>query len=173
MRTCRQQLMRAQFLDWGPATDGTGMKLDRRFWIEQLGAVICGVELDAVICGVELGAMIHGVELFFPTMIFFCHVNRHADATLGQAMELDAVSHGVETSNLDVMKHGVDPLGPKLSLSFPEVQKRIFLKKSQIVKNMDHPLPQLTVDNETYAMIFFFLYVLLLHIFNKADVENA
>ena len=29
MRTWQQLLMRAQFLDWGPATDGTGMKLDR------------------------------------------------------------------------------------------------------------------------------------------------
>ena len=51
-------------------------------------------------------------------------------------MELDTVIHGVETSNLDAMKHGVDPLGPKLSLSFSRVQKRIFFKKKdQIVKN--------------------------------------
>ena len=87
--------------------------------------LMCG----AVICGVELGALFHGVKLFFSDEDFFCHVNRHADATLGQAMELDAVIHGVETSNLDAMKHGVDPLGPKLSLSFPGVQKRIFFKK--------------------------------------------
>ena len=37
--------------------------------------------------------------------------------------------YGVETCNLDVMKHGVDPLGPKLRLSFLGVQKRIFFKK--------------------------------------------
>jgi hypothetical protein len=50
-------------------------------------------------------------------------------ATLGSARELDAVIHGVETCNLDAMKHGVDPLGPKLSLNFSRVQKRIFFKK--------------------------------------------
>jgi hypothetical protein len=50
-------------------------------------------------------------------------------------MELDAVIHGVETSNLDVMKHGVDLLGPKLSLSFIEGSKENFFKKNQIVKN--------------------------------------
>jgi len=45
------------------------------------------------------------------------------------------VIHGVEACNLDAMKHGVDSLGPKLRLSFPGVQKRIFLKKKgQIVK---------------------------------------
>ena len=37
----------------------------RPFWITQVDAVICGVELDAVICGAELDAMIHGVEYFF------------------------------------------------------------------------------------------------------------
>jgi len=42
---------------------------------------------------------------------FFGHV------TLCSARELDAVIHGIETSNLDAVKHGVDPLGPKLSLS--------------------------------------------------------
>ena len=73
--------------------------------------------------------MIHGVELFFSDKDFFCHVNRHADVMLGQAMELDAVIHGVETSNLDAIKHGVDPLGLKLCLSFLVVQKRIFFKK--------------------------------------------
>ena len=78
-----------------------------------------------MIHGVELDAMIYGVEL-----------SATWDATLGSARELDAVIHGVETCNLDAMKHGVDPLGPKLSLSFSEIQKRIFFKKKgQIVKN--------------------------------------
>jgi len=71
-----------------------------------------------VIYGVELDAMIYGVEL-----------SATSEATLGSARELDAVIHGVKPCNLDAMKHGVDPLGPKLSLSFPGVQKRILLKK--------------------------------------------
>jgi len=44
----------------GRGRQGGGWR--RRFWIEQLGAVICGIELDAMICG---------VELFFPMRIFF------------------------------------------------------------------------------------------------------
>ena len=71
-----------------------------------------------MIYGVELDAMIYGVDL-----------SATSDATLGSARELDAVIHGVETCNLDAMKHGVDPLGPKLSLSFLGVQKTNFFEK--------------------------------------------
>jgi hypothetical protein len=83
-------------------------------FITGLDAVICSAELDAVICGADP---------------FFCHASRHADAALGTARDLDTVIHGVEPCNLDAMKHGVDPRGPKLRLSFTGVQKRIFLKK--------------------------------------------
>ena len=63
-------------------------------------------------------------------MIYGVDVSATSDATLGLARELDAVIHGIETCNL------VDPLGPKLSLSFPGIQKRFFFKKKgQIVKN--------------------------------------
>jgi len=62
-------------------------------------------------------------------VIYGVDLSATSDATLGSARELDAVIHGVETCNLDAMKHGVDLLGPKLSLSFPWVQKRIFFKK--------------------------------------------
>jgi hypothetical protein len=62
-------------------------------------------------------------------VIYGVDLSATSDATLGSARELDVVIHGVETCNLDAMKHGVDPLGPKMSLSFSKVQKRIFLKK--------------------------------------------
>jgi len=83
-----------------------------------------------VIHGVELDAMIYGVEL-----------SATWDATLGSARELDAVIHGVEACNLDAMKHGVDPLGSKPSLSFPEVQKTIFLKKKPNFKKLGKTEP--------------------------------
>ena len=60
---------------------------------------------------------------------FFCHVTSHAMTTWRCAWKLDAVAHGIETCYLDVLLHGVDPLGPKLRLSFLEVQKRNLLKK--------------------------------------------
>ena len=53
------------------------------------------------------------------------------------ARDLDAMIHGVEPWYLDAMMHGVDPLGPKPRLSFPGVQKSIFSKKGQIVKNWE------------------------------------
>jgi len=62
-------------------------------------------------------------------VIYGVDLSATSDATLGSPRELDAVIQGVETCNLDAMKHGVDPLGPKLSLSFSEIQKRIFFKK--------------------------------------------
>ena len=63
-------------------------------------------------------------------MIYGVDLSATSDAMLGSARELDAVIHGVETCNLDAMKHGVDPLGPKLSLSFPEVKKKFSSKKT-------------------------------------------
>jgi len=52
---------------------------------------------------------------------FFATYSATSEAMLGATTELDAVIHGVETCNLDAMKHGVDPLGPKLRLSFPKI----------------------------------------------------
>jgi len=71
----------------------------------------------------KVDALIHDV-------VFFCHVNNHADATLRCARKLDAVIHGVKTCNLDVMLHGVHPLVPNLDLSRLGVQMYFFLKKS-------------------------------------------
>jgi hypothetical protein len=58
-----------------------------------------------VICGAELGAVIYGVEL-----------SARSSATSNRATKLDVMSHGVEMCNFDVVNHGVDPQGPKLSL---------------------------------------------------------
>ena len=69
-------------------------------------------------------------------MIYGVDLSTTSDATLGSPRELDTVIHVVETCNLDAMKHVIDPLGPKLSLSFPEVQKRIFFKKRPNCKNL-------------------------------------
>jgi hypothetical protein len=63
-----------------------------------------------VIYGVELGVVIYGVEL-----------SARSSATSNRVTKLDAVTHSVETCNLDAMNHGVDPQGPKLSLSRPGV----------------------------------------------------
>jgi hypothetical protein len=51
-----------------------------------------------VIYGVELGAVIYGVEL-----------SARSSATSNRATKLNVVTHGVETCNLDVVNHGVDP----------------------------------------------------------------
>jgi hypothetical protein len=67
-------------------------------------------KLDAVICGVKLDVVIYGVEL-----------SARSSATLNRATKLDAVTHGVETCNLNAVNHDVDPQGPKLSLSRPKV----------------------------------------------------
>jgi hypothetical protein len=66
--------------------------------------------LDAVIFGIELDAMIYGVEL-----------STRSSTTLNMAPKLDAVSHGVETCNIDALNYGIDPQGPKLSLHRPGV----------------------------------------------------
>jgi hypothetical protein len=61
--------------------------------------------LDVVDHGAELDAVIYGVEL-----------SARSSATSNRTTKLDAVSHGVETCNVDTMNHGVDPQDPKLSL---------------------------------------------------------
>ena len=53
-------------VDTAPSAPSSG------FWMTQLGAVICGV---------ELGAKIHGVEVFF---LFFGRVNRHVRSHAAQ-----------------------------------------------------------------------------------------
>jgi hypothetical protein len=63
-------------------------------------------KLDVVI----YGAVIYGVEL-----------SARSSATSNRATKLDVVTHGVETCNLNAVNHGVDPQGPKLSLSCPKV----------------------------------------------------
>jgi hypothetical protein len=63
-----------------------------------------------VIYGVELGAVIYGVEL-----------SARSSATSNRATKLNVVTHGVETCNLDAVNHGVDPQGPKMSLSRPGI----------------------------------------------------
>jgi hypothetical protein len=63
-----------------------------------------------VIYGVELGAVIYGVKL-----------SARSSATSNRATKLNVVTHGVETCNLDAVNHGVDPQGPKMSLSRPGV----------------------------------------------------
>jgi hypothetical protein len=55
--------------------------------------MICGVELDVVIYGV----VIYGVEL-----------SARSSATSNRVTKLDAVTHSVETCNLDALNHGVD-----------------------------------------------------------------
>jgi hypothetical protein len=54
--------------------------------------------LDAVIFGIELDAMIYDIEL-----------SARSSATSNRAPKLDAVSHGVETCNIDALNYGVDP----------------------------------------------------------------
>jgi hypothetical protein len=61
--------------------------------------------LDAVDHGAELDAVIYNVEL-----------SARSFATSNKTTKLNAMSYGVETCNLDVMNHSVDPQGPKLSL---------------------------------------------------------
>jgi len=69
-------------------------------------------------------------------VIYGVDLSATSDATLGSAKELDVVIHSVKTCNLDAMKHGVDPLGPKLSLSFSVIQKKIFFKKRSNCKKI-------------------------------------
>jgi hypothetical protein len=69
-----------------------------------------------VICGVELSARL--------------------SVTSNRVTKPDAVSHGVETCNLDAMNHGVDPQSPKLSLRRQGSKREFSSKKQgQIVKN--------------------------------------
>ena len=58
-----------------------------------------------------------------------CHPPVMSHVDLASDSDLDAMIHGVETCNLDAVKHGVDPLGPKMRFYQPRVQKRTFFKK--------------------------------------------
>jgi hypothetical protein len=54
-------------------------------------------------------------------VIYGVELSTRSSATSNRTTKLDAVSHGVETCNLDAMNHDVDPQGPKLSLLRPRV----------------------------------------------------